>query len=557
MTKRIILLLLCSVFTWAGINAKEVNKGTASLTAVKAIEKYVPGFSGNVQSVTPVVHEGMNAYYVVNFAPQGWVLVAADDAVTPVLGYSPTGHFETKNQPVNVSGWLGNYAYEIADVIRQKVDTQHKGWKELDRAASRAATDKVSPLIKVTWNQSGSYNKYCPSDADGRALVGCVAVAMAQAMSVAQWPERPVGSYSYQSSRYGSMYINYDNEPAYNWNAILTGANGKDDVARLLWHCGVAVNMGYGPDGSGTQSSYVPSALKRNFSYPESVAYYSRSGYSGDWKMLIVNELQAGRAVYYSGADLKNGYGHAFNLDGYDGNNMFHVNWGWGGQNDGYFPLDGLKDATMDMDYTAQQAVVVGIRPPSDKPSDITLSATTVKENQPAGTVVAQVTVSSEATNPEYEYKLQGTYSAILHDYIKVPFTIENGELKTTDVLKESDRKEWTMDITATNKANKASITKTFTITVLSSEEASYLPTTGVGLKYDKSSQVLTLTSSLQTVDYGIYTQEDDLIAEGVLESGAGVQQSVADLATTAIHVHLKNVSGSKTIRIILKKEEE
>lgn len=557
MTKRFILLLFCSVFIFVGTMANEVNKDTASLTAIKAIEKYVPGFSGNVQSVTPVMHEGVHAYYAVNFSPEGWVLVAADDAITPILGYSPTGHFETKNQPVNVVGWLENYADEIAKVIRLKDNVQHKGWKELDRVVSRAATDKVSPLIQVTWNQSGAYNKYCPSDADGRAVVGCVAVAMAQAMSVAQWPERPVGNYSYTSARYGNMYINYDKEPAYNWNAILSGANNKDDVARLLWHCGVAIDMDYGPDGSGTQTSYIPRALKRNFSYPESVTYYSRSGYSGDWKMLIVNELQAGRAVCYSGADLKKGYGHCFNLDGYDGNTMFHVNWGWGGQNDGYFPLDGLKDATMDMDYTAQQGVVVGIRPPSEKPSDITLSATVVKENQPAGTVVAQVSVSSEATNPDYEYKLQGTYSEILHDYIQVPFVIENGELKTTEVLKVSSRKEWTMDITATNKANKASITKTFTIKVLSAEEANYSPTTGVSLKYDKTENALTITSAEQTVDVLIYNGNDELIGEGTVELNKGIKCPLTELTTHTITIQIRNAMGSKAIKLIVNKEEE
>lgn len=555
MTKRIILFLLV-VFTLTGISAKEVNQETASATAVKAINKYSSGFNGSVRSVSTVMYGGTKAYYVVNFAPQGWVLVAADDAVTPVLGYSPTGQFETKNQPTNMEGWLNNYADEIVRIVALKESTPHKGWQELDKApASRAATDKVSPLIKVTWNQSGAYSKYCPSDADGRAVVGCVAVAMAQAMSVAQWPERPVGNYSYTSSRYGSMYINYDNEPAYNWNNILSGANSKDDVARLLWHCGVAIDMDYGPDGSGTQTSYIPRALKRNFSYPESVTYYSRSGYSGDWKMLIVNELQAGRAVCYSGADLSKGYGHCFNLDGYDGNTMFHVNWGWGGANDGYFPLDGLKDATMDMDYTAQQGVVVGIRPPSEKPSDITLSAITVKENQPAGTVVATVSVSSEATNPEYEFVLKGQYSPILHDYITVPFTIENGELKTTSVLTASDTKEWTMDITATNKANKASVTKTFTITVLSAEEAGIQPTDGVSLKYDKAEKVLTLTTE-HALAYSVYSADDEFMGEGELQANTGVKISTSELATDAISIHLTNIVGTKVIKIILKKEE-
>jgi hypothetical protein len=116
------------------------------------------------------------------------------------------------------------------------------------------------------------------------------------------------------------MYINYDKEPAYNWNNILSGANDRDDVARLLWHCGVAVKMNYGTDGSGTQTSYIPAALQRNFSYPNSVKFYSRKDFSNsDWNDLILNELKAGRAVAYSGYDPKKSYGHCFNLDGYNG----------------------------------------------------------------------------------------------------------------------------------------------------------------------------------------------------------------------------------------------
>ncbi len=110
------------------------------------------------------------------------------------------------------------------------------------RAATRATKAAVAPLIKVNWNQSGSYKKYCPKDGNGQAIVGCVAVGMAQAMSVAQWPERSVGRIRLRQQD-GYQYINYDKEPAYNWDAILSGANGNDDVARLLWHCGVAVKM--------------------------------------------------------------------------------------------------------------------------------------------------------------------------------------------------------------------------------------------------------------------------------------------------------------------------
>lgn len=554
-TNLIILFLL----SWCiGVFAKNVSSVEASRAAVKAMEKQVPGFRGKVASVHPVSYEGTLAYYVVNFSPQGWVLISADDCITPLLGYSSVGAFTLQNVPDNLRGWLNGYADEIVRGVNSANTTRHKGWAELDKAAvhTRAAEDKVDPLITVNWNQGGAYQKYCPSNSNGKAVVGCVAVAMAQAMSVCRYPARPVGEHRYDSRLYGALYINYDEEPAYNWNNILTGANGLDDVARLLWHCGVALNMDYGPDASGTQTARIPEALQRNFSYPSSVAYYSRASYSGDWKMLILNELHGGRAVCYAGQDPKGGYGHCFNLDGYAGNGMFHVNWGWGGTGNGYFPLDGLRDAAMDMDYTAQQGVVVGIRPPSDRPSDIQLSATVVKEQQPAGATVAEVTVSSEATNPQYVYSVRGTYSPILHDYIQVPFTIENGTLKTTEVLKASDRQEWVIEITVTNINNQASYSKTFTIYVLSAEEAEASPASGVTLKYDKETKDLSLAST-KHVTYTLYTAEENVIAEGELEmEGANVVIPLKDEATSSCTLQLTTAAGSKNIRIILKNNE-
>lgn len=438
----------------------------------------VEDFDVRVQSVTPVSYEGQRAYYVVQFLTGGWALIAADDMSTPLIGYSPEGTYRMDGQPENVSGMMEVYGRQVVRNARLS-GSRHSGWDEAERpAAARAqaaASNKINPLITVNWNQSGSYNKYCPSDANGRALVGCVAVGMAQAMSVAQWPARPVGEFSYVSDNYGYQYINYDEEPAYNWSAILSGADGYDHVARLLWHCGVAVKMEYGRDGSGTQSSYIAAALQRNFQYPPSVKYYNRNNYGGDWQELILNELQEGRAVAYNGHDPVKNYGHCFNLDGYDGQ-WFHVNWGWGGQNNGYFGLDGLRDAKMDMDYTEGQGVLVGVRAPSEKPSNIELSAYSVAAGKPKGTYVADVIVESEATLPVYEYKLAGKYNPITHKQLAAKFYVEDNKLYTSESLNVGTQ---TVTITATNISNKGSVERTFTINVVDASAISDIDTDG------------------------------------------------------------------------------
>ena len=553
MRRIILLLVLTLLLGTVRTNAKEVTADKAAEVAVMVLKQRVPGFSGQVGSVDAVSASGSKCYYIVNFTPRGWALIAADDAVNPILGYSSTGTFRKASQPDNLRGWLGNYADEIQRVIQRKDATRHKGW-ELPSIATRAAVGEIAPLIKVNWNQGSPYNKYCPKDAGGQSVVGCVAVAMAQAVSAMKYPSRPTGEFSYTSPKYGSLYINYDQEPTYNWNDIISGANGKDDVARLLYQCGVAVRMDYGVDGSGTQCSYIATALQRNFSYPTSVKFYSRSSYSGNWKQLIVNELQSGRPVCYSGQDIKKGYGHCFNLDGYDGNNMFHVNWGWGGANNGFFTIDGLKDATMDMDYTAMQGVVVGIRPPSNGPGNIVLSSTQVKEKQPIGTVVGKITVESEATNPSYTFSVRGPYSIILHKYTEAPFEIVNGELRTTKELNASDG-DRRIEITVKNTSNNQELTQAFTISVVSSSASDVSLSSSVGMSYNKLTKEVTL-SAKANVTYTVYSGVDNnVVASGELSTDGNSSVTLSTTEWEAENViEFNRASETKRIKVKLAK---
>lgn len=440
------------------------------------IDKVIPMINPDAEigEVTPVYHNDCLVYYVFNLQPEGWALVSATDAVKPLLGYSPTDHYVLDQDIDNNAAWMRSYANDIKKAIDEK-DTPIKDWDKMDNGATtRAKGSRVDQLITVTWNQGNPYNKYCPSDANGRAVVGCVAVAMAQAMSVAKYPKRPVGEFSYTHNTYGSIYINYDEEGEYNWENILSGANSKDDVAKLLYHCGVSVKMDYSPGGSGTQSTYVPNAMKRNFAYSDAVTYHSRSSYEGDWEQLIIDELEEGRAVYYSGHDPIKNYGHAFNLDGYDGNSMYHVNWGWGGVNNGYFTIDGLRDKKMDMDYTAGHGVVIGIRAPRTAPTDISLTTTTVPSDTEVGAVVAVLEIQSEIEDASYTYKITGPYNAVTKRYGSIPFSIdENGNLLTTGELEIG--KEYKAIITVTNTTTGESFKKEFVIKVVDVSEVDSL----------------------------------------------------------------------------------
>lgn len=451
--------------------AAEVTPAKAAAVAKQIMAEKVEGFADEVKEVKAVGYEGQKSYYVVQFAKGGWALISADDMSSPLLGYSGEGTFVTDGQPENMKYMLDIYNRQIRD-HRRLNGSRHAGWTAASRPtgnaarkAPRHAATKVEPLIKVNWNQTGLYAIFVKEwTKDDKVPVGCVAVGMAQAMSVHRYPDRPQGYHAYTSANYGSLYVDYDKATAYDWDGIINGTEYKLHIARLLWHCGVSVDMNYAPGGSGASEGAIPNALKSYFKYPDVVKVHYRDSYQGNWKQLIIDEITSGRAVIYCGADPVKNYGHCFNLDGYDGE-FFNVNWGWGGANNGYFSLDALRDATMDMNYTSGQSAVVDVRPPSEKPSNLFLSNKSVEYNQPAGTVVGDVTVESEATNPTYTYKVMGEYNVVFHRTMPAPFEVVDGQLVTTEVLSEEDYgSEINITITVTNNQNKATLTRNFTI---------------------------------------------------------------------------------------------
>ena len=471
MKKKYLALLFALLMSSISVEAAEVTPAKAAAVAKQIMAEKVEGFADEVKEVKAVGFEGQKSYYVVQFAKGGWALISADDMSSPLLGYSGEGTFVTDGQPENMKYMLDIYSRQIRD-HRRLNGSRHAGWTAASRPtgnaarkAPRHAATKVEPLIKVNWNQTGPYANFVREwTKDDKVPVGCVAVGMAQAMSVHRYPDRPQGYHAYTSANYGSLYVDYDKASAYDWDGIMTGAAGKLHIARLLWHCGVSVDMNYAPGGSGASEGAIPNALKSYFKYPDVVKVHYRDSYQGNWKQLIIDEITSGRAVIYCGADPVKSYGHCFNLDGYDGE-FFNVNWGWGGANNGYFSLDALRDATMDMNYTSGQSAVVDVRPPSEKPSNLFLSNKSVEYNQPAGTVVGDVTVESEATNPTYTYKVMGEYNVVFHRTMPAPFEVVDGQLVTTEVLSEEDYgSEINITITVTNNQNKATLTRNFTI---------------------------------------------------------------------------------------------
>lgn len=304
-------------------------------------------------------------FYVYNVG-NGFVIVSADDAVIPVLGYSTNGHFNADRIPDNCRAWLQGYADVIAQVREHQLVADERvsaQWANLENGRTLrgpGTRNAVGPLLTTKWNQEPYFNTLCPEDTDswsGHVPTGCVATALAQIINYYEYPAHGFGTHQYYHYDYGLQQADFANTSyPYNlmpdsidWN---TPADQVNAVATLMRQCGVAVNMNYAPNGSAASTFAARSALVTHFGYvaQSALKYYRYSTSSvglpswhtvtlyddNEWAFIIRTELNAGRPVFYSG---DGSGGHAWVCDGYDNDTLFHFNWGWGGSSDGYFAI--------------------------------------------------------------------------------------------------------------------------------------------------------------------------------------------------------------------------
>lgn len=305
----------------------------------------------------------VNQFYVFNNAgSNGFTIVAADDCVMPLLGFSEESSFDPADMPDNMKAWLESYQEQINWAIANGAGTA---------PASKANRADIQPLIKSRWGQDDPYNTLCPSYNGQKCATGCVATAMAQIMNFHQWPQKGKGSNSYRWSNQ-TLSMNFGNT-TFDW-ANMTNTyksssttEEKDAVALLMYACGISVDMTYGPS-SGALSAKPATSLINYFDYDKGTTYYLRAYFSGsEWEQMIYDELAAKRPVMYDGLTGSN-EGHEFVCDGYrDG--YFHINWGWSGMSDGYFLLSALDPGAQgtgggSSGFNFQQGATLGIQKP-------------------------------------------------------------------------------------------------------------------------------------------------------------------------------------------------
>ncbi len=323
---------------------------------------------------------GYDLFYIFNAnITEGYVIVAADDAVTPILGYSTEGGFNPNDIPINMEKWLEGYKHEIYYAITahtKPTDEIKSTWQQLQSGSFHPNRSRsVDPLLVTKWNQGPFENLLCP----GASVTGCVATAMAQLMGYWQHPAQGRGKHSYIENDYGTLTANFGSS-LYQWGSMALKPTFPDfNISKLMYDCGVSLDMDYSPSGSAASTSDVPYALKTYFGYDPSTIRYDRRGSMPDstWIAKLKAELDLHRPMQYRGTG--NGGAHSFICDGYDANLFFHFNWGWGGSSDGYFQVSALNPGSLGTGggsggYNDGQAVVIGVQPDPKQLPDLLMN---------------------------------------------------------------------------------------------------------------------------------------------------------------------------------------
>ena len=375
----------------APLSREQARLNAMSFLREGNMKKLAPGASNAGVAIKDVASpEGL---YIFNVGTGGFVIASSSDRTQPVLGYSDEGSFDMSQIPPQAAAWLGELSSAVKSL--EQGDAQQKGCSPM-KVSSFASKPKIEPLVKSKWNQGDPYNLMTPSyvDANGNTVAhsatGCVATATTQVMYYWKWPQeatKTIPSYRYDWS--GNVRTMPALDPVMlNWGDMTDTYSGsssqasKEAVSQLMLYAGCAMQSGYA-GATGATSINAMNALKNYFGYSADMFNVYHLDYTfAEWEDLFYRELSAGRPLLMGADNYERTGGHQFICDGYDGNGLYHINWGWGGYCDGYFVLtvmapdsQGIGGSTDANGYSMGQNVCVNLRPAYDTPDVETVCA--------------------------------------------------------------------------------------------------------------------------------------------------------------------------------------
>ena len=410
--------LVCQRFLMDKNHAAEVDN-------IKLAEVYTQG-------------SGEEALYLFQL-PTGFVLVSASRTTPPILAYSFENNFEMI-PPVESLFHL--YKSEIAYAEKEQWEAKPKAaaaWKrylsdEFDTKGYRS--NQVGPLLTTRWNQNKFYNTYCPWDVnsgayyDYRVPNGCVALACAQIMNYHRYPDHGVGSSTYVPQGYPRQTVNFGHHH-YNYDAMCNEPfSYANEISKLAYHFGVAIQMAYSVDGSGANSDNAKEKLVSIFKYDPNISAYYRGVYLDTlvtvYIQILKNEIDHHRVVYYSGCSEDFSNCHAYVLDGYDENDLFSINYGWGGSSNAFYAIDNFVAGPMHLDFGSE--ALINIYPSA------TVENNSCQGHQRNTASFGYVADGSLTTKP-YQPNPDCSWMVAVQDALEYEFTFDRLDLNDGDYV--------------------------------------------------------------------------------------------------------------------------
>lgn len=338
--------------------------------APQARRAYNP--SGGLSKGASVLTEaeyGSASLAVFNREGGGFVVVALNDAVPPILAYSPDGRFPAKEEmPEAMAWWLSQMEAQINSLGDKAVQSEEVAERWRNPALSMAKS--AGKLYETaSWKQGAPFNNHCPMEGGQRCLTGCVAIAGAIICRYFQWPAAGVGtvpakpSYcsgpDYPEHALGHTYDWADMPLEYGWG--YTDAQA-DKVATLAYDLGTMAEMSYSTKASSANTGVLINGLKTYMKYDKGAYLASRSDFTDSaWNELLTDVLDNYGPTLYSAKDPVAG-GHTFVIDGYDADGRIHCNWGWGFANC-YCDINSFVPEGQPYNFSASHQVAVGLVP--------------------------------------------------------------------------------------------------------------------------------------------------------------------------------------------------
>lgn len=375
------LLLICLIIIAPAQSVAATEGNISREQAINIARHYIqlPPSPQRKPRTTTSTTRTTQPYYLFNdVRGNGYVIIAGDKALGTILARSKTTKLDTLHAPEALK-WLLNAYRESYEQLQRLSPAEYR--KRLSSRVAIRSYHAVQPMLRSRWSQGYPYNSLL----DGYEYAGCVATAMAQVMYYHRWPEQGKGSHSYKVNYDGKNLSADFSNSRYEWDKMRNsypayGVNTQEAnaIGKLLYDIGVAVNMQYSPQGSGARESDALTAFKNYFSYNVGYAVKASEGTDGFLNMLS-SELQNGYPVLITGTPGLGKVGHAMVVDGITEKGEVHINFGWGGQADGFFDLSAITTSQSGSEFGGKPLQfgkqLMGILAHPDKPGELPIPA--------------------------------------------------------------------------------------------------------------------------------------------------------------------------------------